>query len=667
MRPRIHAAATWKMQNRAIAVLAALGSAIAAASAAAAADPPRSVMIVVDGSGSMWGRLGGARLSKLQAARDALRRVLPGLPPDVATGLASFGHRRKGDCSDAEVIADPAPGDPVRHMGPIDRLNPTGKGPLVLALREAANEFAKGQGGAIVLLHDGADNCQQDACAAASEIAKEKPGLAIHTIGITLEEEDARQTACIAATTGGRAFDARNADELHAALAEALALATRGGPPPAAADAGNPPQATAETAPAVPAVAGLDATASLSSTGAAVTLPVRWRVLPASGGETPLLESAAARLTQPLDPGRYRVEAELGLAKGQAEIEVADKAAVVRIVLEAGVISPVARATRDGGILAHASYSIRPAKAAKDGDKATPGVLWMGRGGSDIVLPAGGYVVRAESGFAAAEQALTLAPGDRKSTDLVLGSGTLALAATLDEGSPPLADVMFIVEKDAPEAPTGRSEVARSAAATPSFTLPAGTYYVAARAGGTEARQQIAVGPGETVERTIPLGLTRLSLAAHLDNAPAGARPPILIRIVRTADSKGEAARSAAPESNFLLPPGRYEVVVRAGLQNARVSRVVDLQKKSPSVLTIPIEAGYVTLKAGNGAPFSIDQVWEVRDDKGHIVWQTTEQDARLTLAPGRYKGRIEWRGRRIERDFEVRSGEAKTVTFTAD
>ena len=72
-----------------------------------AQEAPPTAMIVVDGSGSMWGNLGTDKRPKLEMVREALRALLPSLRPDARVGLASFGHRRRGNCGDAEVIVPP--------------------------------------------------------------------------------------------------------------------------------------------------------------------------------------------------------------------------------------------------------------------------------------------------------------------------------------------------------------------------------------------------------------------------------------------------------------------------------------------------------------------------------------------------------------------------------
>src|SRR5512139_3006940 len=71
----------------------------------AVAEPAQPVLIIVDGSGSMWGKMEGDATAKLYGVRDLLRERLLVAPAQSRIGLGSFGHRRKGDCGDVELIA----------------------------------------------------------------------------------------------------------------------------------------------------------------------------------------------------------------------------------------------------------------------------------------------------------------------------------------------------------------------------------------------------------------------------------------------------------------------------------------------------------------------------------------------------------------------------------
>ena len=73
----------------------------------------------------MWGRMSTVdRDTKFGVAREAIRRTLPKLAPQTRFGLAAFGHRRKADCNDTEIILAPEPLDADRIMARVTRDRP---------------------------------------------------------------------------------------------------------------------------------------------------------------------------------------------------------------------------------------------------------------------------------------------------------------------------------------------------------------------------------------------------------------------------------------------------------------------------------------------------------------------------------------------------------------
>src|SRR5215468_4202742 len=103
---------------------AALSLALAAASVRAA--DPASVVIVFDGSGSMWGNIEGNRSSKLVLAREAVRRGLGKISTQTRVGVASFGHRR-GDCADVELMRPPRAARCAAHPRAAGKAQPKGQ------------------------------------------------------------------------------------------------------------------------------------------------------------------------------------------------------------------------------------------------------------------------------------------------------------------------------------------------------------------------------------------------------------------------------------------------------------------------------------------------------------------------------------------------------------
>ena len=83
-------------------LLGLLSAATLAATGLHAADPQRpATMLVLDASGSMWGQIDGK--PKIAIAREAVGIMLSGWQGGDL-GLMAYGHNRKGDCNDIEVL-----------------------------------------------------------------------------------------------------------------------------------------------------------------------------------------------------------------------------------------------------------------------------------------------------------------------------------------------------------------------------------------------------------------------------------------------------------------------------------------------------------------------------------------------------------------------------------
>ncbi len=172
----------------------------------------QSMMFVIDGSNSMWGRIGEVpKITLLREAMDALAIEYR----DLAPGLVVYGHRREGDCDDVETLLVPG----VERIGRLatltDSLTPTGKTPLALAFQHAVEGSAPGT--TIVLISDGIENCRQDPCAAVSAAAAERP-FTLHTIGFGIEERDHWELYCMANAGGGSYWPAADRAALENAV-----------------------------------------------------------------------------------------------------------------------------------------------------------------------------------------------------------------------------------------------------------------------------------------------------------------------------------------------------------------------------------------------------------------------------------------------------------------
>ena len=60
-----------------------------------------NILFILDGSGSMWGRLDN--VEKIVIAKERMIELVQELE-GVNMGLITYGHRRKGDCNDIEMM-----------------------------------------------------------------------------------------------------------------------------------------------------------------------------------------------------------------------------------------------------------------------------------------------------------------------------------------------------------------------------------------------------------------------------------------------------------------------------------------------------------------------------------------------------------------------------------
>jgi Ca-activated chloride channel family protein len=635
-----------------VAVAAALLGVSGAPTVARAAEPA-SLIVVVDGSGSMAGQLegGGKQANKIGLVREALRASLAKLGTQTRIGLATFGHRGRG-CGDVEILREPEPVDVEPMMTRLGQIRPKGKGPLTLALREAAKRLPPSPGPrSLLLIHDGPDNCHVDVCTAAAELGG--AGIVTHVVSVGVAPGDLARMACLPQATGGRHFAVQKADELPGVIGEAMRLAGNqlavAGfattiAPPAPVPASGPP--------------ALHLRAVLPPGNEPLSVPLYWTVAPADRPKTVLADAWSANPVFSVAPGRYVVEATSGLVSAREMVTVREnRPASVSLRLDAGSARVRAVAQTTWAPLPDAVFSI----SAGDGPDSAPIAVFKA-GEAAPLLQAGRYWVRADLGLVRSEpQILDIKPGAQASLDIPLNAGRLQLATAARDGVAGLDTPVFLVMEDDP--PRGRREVARSAARQAELVLPPGIYYVIARLGGVEARERLELGAGDNVKSTLFASAGRLSLGSVIV-APPGASAPVSYTVQRLDDPAQEEIVTGRPAPVLVLPSGRYRVEGRYGLTNARTVREVDLAGGQTVQLPLEHRIGALRLRVAGA---SAEASWEVRDEGGRIVWTSGDAETVAILQAGRYLVALATPGKHEERTLELRAGETRTVEIAGD
>jgi hypothetical protein len=195
----------------------------------ATAETGRSVIVVLDASGSMNERLpeGGTRL---EAAKAAVADFVGSLAPDIRLALRVYGHQStpdKKNCQDSELVAGFAPvaEGKAALLDKVAGLRARGYTPITHSLQLAAKDIS-GEASAqrtVVLVSDGRETCSADPCVAARALAAADARLVVHTIGLGVDRAARSQLQCIASVARGSYFDAGSRAELTKVIGTAAA------------------------------------------------------------------------------------------------------------------------------------------------------------------------------------------------------------------------------------------------------------------------------------------------------------------------------------------------------------------------------------------------------------------------------------------------------------
>ena len=207
-------------------VLAMLAGAMVHTTFASTARAQERIIIILDSSGSMVGRISGQR--KIDIARSAVRSLIGKMQPDIKLGFVAYGHRRKGDCADIETIYEIGNLDVGRISRAMDKLKPIGKTPLGAAVRLAAEKLRYTEEKAtVILVSDGKENCGVDPCALGRDLKAKGIDFRTHVVGFNIKKSEEAGLKCLATTTGGLYVKAKDAGSLEKAMQRTVKAAAQ--------------------------------------------------------------------------------------------------------------------------------------------------------------------------------------------------------------------------------------------------------------------------------------------------------------------------------------------------------------------------------------------------------------------------------------------------------
>ncbi len=641
---------------------------------ALSADKLPPAVLIIDGSGSMWGRINDRE--KIVIARQELARQIDFLRTRVDLGLMSYGHRRRRDCRDIEMIVPISPLDPKAHGEAIKRLLPRGKTPISSALEMAAQALkssrtsqASGQRTHIVLVADGIENCRRDPCKTATDLSAQYPDLTIDVIGFGLPDSELPQLACIAQNAKGRFHRANNKAELQIAIKQVFSsLGTT-----------SKPAIITKKKQIKKKPSGLYLSAGLSSKGAGLDKDISWRIYPAGQssktGATPLQRHALAAPFLPLPSGKYHIEARHQTLLAERDVTLrANTALKLHLSFNVGIFTASAKLGESAALSDNIIFSLYDASKGKDG--AGEIITHKQQSKAVFYLPPGKYSLKARANGTQARHDFTLKAGERKTHISLLDAGEISFIARLAENLPALRDVQYAIYQRRAKKDV---EFIRTLDPNPRLILPKGNYFVLARQGAASSYTRLFVEAGDTKIVSLTLNAGILKLSSNLDNRASDQSAQIAYTIEPVDRNNSETVQLSANSTlvetaqslptrsfrnRFVLRAGDYVIKAIYGNSNARASARVHVTAGQETEHKIKMSAGRVkfSLALALGNPPLPGVFWSILDASNKQIASASSITPRLTLAQGNYQVVADYLGESYRKSFVVNNGDSKNI-----
>lgn len=578
-----------------------------------------TTMLILDGSGSMWGQLDG--VNKIVIARKAVRDLLDGRDLETPLGLMSYGHRRKGDCGDIETLVPVDRGTGPAITSAVEALNPKGKTPLSESLRQAAKILhSREERATVLLVTDGLETCNADPCAVAAELEASGVDFTVHVVGFDIAAEESANVACIAETTGGQFLAADNAEQLGTAMSTAVEAAEEGG--------------------------RQSAVAVLSSEDDPIDdMVLRWTATPLGDNGTPagppVIDTERSRplYLSNLKPGRYRVAATRNTASGHVDLKIDSEPQDSKrhpVSLDAGIVT-VDAVLNSGGEeitrnLVWRIYSL--------GNSGKPRELIRQSSGADVrwILGPGHYEVEAELDAVRNSMEFSVSSGERSVRTLDLAAAHLTLRAAHAEGGPFTVGLVQWAIYPVTDGVADESPITKGADDDPeSFTVAAGSYKIRTEIDGAVHWTPMTLAPGSDFEQTVVLGTARVIFMPQLaaDGSPPERRIEWTVYPVGAdgvAVSERTYRTSARGSRAIVLPAGTHEIAIDADgyADRKRIDIAAGPEQEIPIVLDAA-EVRLVPLSAAGRALIEERLEWDF-----HPLDADGEAGKRILRRPGR-------------------------------
>ena len=298
---------------------------------------------------------------------------------------------------------------------------------------------------------------------------------------------------------------------------------------------------------------------------------------PAANGKRKQVAAGNQRNIFTLAAGKYFVTAKLEKAQVSEMVEiVAGQKNDLVLILGSGILKVNALSEEGGEPMKDAYIYVYETEQGVDGKRKQ---VTAGNQRNKFTIPAGTYYVTAKVGKAVVGQEVTVAAGKMTEAQIILGVGALKVSAIPTEGAKALKGA-YITVFETEKALDGSRASVTAGNTRNTFKLPAGSYYVVAKAGKAQAGMEIEVKAGKLVESSININAGSLSLKADKKMYV------IVYSAEKNLDGSRDRIDAVRPGKPFILPAGRYFLQGKIGDKIAEAEVEVKAGKLAEVELT---------------------------------------------------------------------------------
>jgi len=242
------------------------------------------------------------------------------------------------------------------------------------------------------------------------------------------------------------------------------------------------------------------------------------------------------------------------------------------------------------------------------------------------------------------------------------GQAALVLSARFGRDLPVITTGLHWRIYPAKVEPGGLRPIKEDKGASPTFTMPVGSYVVHVGFGLASAARTVQLRAGESQREVfdIPAGGLRLEGKVGDARIPPG---QITFGVYRGSQfepgDKRPLVQAVQTGDVIIVPEGTYHIESKYGDVNAMVRSDIRVQAGKLTDATVTHRAAIITLKLVNewGGEARADTQWEVLTPGGDVIKESIGAFPRVILAEGEYRAIARNKSQSYERAFKVITG----------